>query len=144
MTNKAHVKYLDLASIQIIYEELYEFAIHDGEPIAPFERALVGRSQLAGILGSVAHVVFERELYPTISDKAAFLFYTIAKNHVFINGNKRMASLCVEIFLLINGHKLHVTADELTGKVLEIVLSDAKAYASVMSSLTVWVRDHIE
>lgn len=143
MTDRGLVEYLDLATIRRIYDGLYGFAAKSGEPIEPFERALMQRDTLESILSSIAHQVFGRELYPTIADKAAFLFYSIAKNHVFINGNKRMASLSVEVFLINNGYEFFATADELTAKVLEVVLSDARSHEAVKRELSTWIEDHI-
>ena len=35
------------------------------------------------------------ELYPTLAEKAARLAYGIAKNHPFLDGNKRAATACM-------------------------------------------------
>jgi death-on-curing protein len=44
--------------------------------------------------------------HKSIFDKAsAYLFY-LAKNHPFVDGNKRIAFACNDIFLLLNGYKL--------------------------------------
>ncbi|MBI2022749.1 type II toxin-antitoxin system death-on-curing family toxin [Candidatus Daviesbacteria bacterium] len=47
-----------------------------------------------------------KDLYPTIFDKAAALLQSILKNHPFIDGNKRAALLSATTFLRINGYKL--------------------------------------
>jgi prophage maintenance system killer protein len=39
------------------------------------------------------------ELYPSIEEKAAHLFYFIVKNHSFTDGNKRIAALIFVWFL---------------------------------------------
>ena len=38
-------------------------------------------------------------VYPTIEEKAAMLLYLIVKNHVFVDGNKRIAAACFLLFL---------------------------------------------
>jgi prophage maintenance system killer protein len=38
---------------------------------------------------------FDVEFYPTIYDKAACLFFSIAGGHIFTNGNKRTAVLAL-------------------------------------------------
>lgn len=43
------------------------------------------------------------EFYPTIYDKAACLFFSIAGGHIFRNGNKRTAVLAIDQFLMANG-----------------------------------------
>lgn len=45
----------------------------------------------------------DKELYPTIEEKAAMLLYLIVKNHSFIDGNKRIAAACFIYFLEQNG-----------------------------------------
>ena len=46
--------------------------------------------------------VFGSDAYPTIYEKAAALFESIAKNHAFHNANKRTALASLIIFLKIN------------------------------------------
>ncbi|CEP68458.1 Death on curing protein [Moorella glycerini] len=45
------------------------------------------------------------DLYPTLFAKAAVLAESIAKNHPFIDGNKRMAVVLASIFLERNGYR---------------------------------------
>lgn len=47
-----------------------------------------------------------KDLYPTCFEKAAALLESLAKNHPFVDGNKRMAWACFDIFLEINGYSL--------------------------------------
>jgi death-on-curing protein len=42
----------------------------------------------------------------TLAELAASYCYGIAKNHAFVDGNKRAAFLCVGLFLAINGYRL--------------------------------------
>ncbi|MDC3416658.1 type II toxin-antitoxin system death-on-curing family toxin [Aquibacillus salsiterrae] len=46
--------------------------------------------------------VFGSDAYPTIQEKAAALFESIAKNHAFHNANKRTALASLIVFLKIN------------------------------------------
>jgi prophage maintenance system killer protein len=43
-----------------------------------------------------------KDLYPTIEEKAANLLYFITKNHSFVDGNKRIAAACFLYFLDMN------------------------------------------
>jgi death-on-curing family protein len=45
---------------------------------------------------------FGQDFYPTIFDKAACLFFSIAGGHIFTNGNKRTAVLALDQFLSAN------------------------------------------
>lgn len=42
----------------------------------------------------------------TIADLAASYAFGLAKNHPFVDGNKRIAYLSIGLFLAINGHQL--------------------------------------
>lgn len=55
---------------------------------------------------------FGRELYASLAAKAAYLFVHIASGHIFSNGNKRTAALCLDTFLLINSQYLTLSNDE--------------------------------
>lgn len=43
---------------------------------------------------------------PDVADLAAAYGYGLARNHPFIDGNKRTAFVAVELFLALNGHEL--------------------------------------
>ena len=43
-----------------------------------------------------------KELYPSIEEKAANFLYLIIKNHVFIDGNKRIGATLFIYFLFTN------------------------------------------
>jgi death-on-curing protein len=49
---------------------------------------------------------------PDIAQLAAALAYGIAKNHPFIDGNKRTALVIVRTFLLLNGFSLDASQEE--------------------------------
>lgn len=48
----------------------------------------------------------DEHFHKSIFDKASAYLYHLAKNHPFIDGNKRIAFACTDIFLLLNGYKL--------------------------------------
>lgn len=54
-----------------------------------------------------------KELYPTLLNKAALLFYLVIKNHPFENGNKRMAVVLMLYFLFKNEKFITVEPDAL-------------------------------
>ena len=68
--------------------------------------------------------VFNRELYPSIWLKAAYIIQKITKKHIFIDGNKRTAYLCLLLFLKKNSWELHLNADEGEAFVVQITLAD--------------------
>jgi death on curing protein len=49
---------------------------------------------------------------PDVADLAAAYAYGIARNHPFVDGNKRTAVVVSETFLALNGHELTATNAE--------------------------------
>ncbi len=62
---------------------------------------------------------FGVDFYPTIYDKAACLFFSIAGGHIFANGNKRTAVLALSQFLYANSIFLIFTNKELERVAIE-------------------------
>lgn len=80
-----------------------------------------------------------KELYPTVFDKTAQLFYSIVKNHAFKDGNKRTAIWILQLYLNANDYKLYVTDKELT----ELALATAKSEYKALDVKT-WIVEHIK
>lgn len=55
---------------------------------------------------------FGELLHPTIADQAAAYLYHLAKNHAFVDGNKRVALGVTEAFLRLNGYNLAFTDEQ--------------------------------
>jgi death on curing protein len=51
-------------------------------------------------------------LHPTIYEQAGAYLYHLARNHPFIDGNKRTACAVMETFLSLNGYKLKLSDDD--------------------------------
>jgi death-on-curing protein len=65
-------------------------------------------------------------LHPTLADQAAAYLYHLAKNHPFIDGNKRTAFAVMDTFLRLNGARLGLPPEqayELTMQVAQGQLS---------------------
>ena len=61
--------------------------------------ALERNKGLKGIIGAIYQSFDNKDLYPTIEEKAANFLYLITKNHTFIDGNKRIAATLFIYFL---------------------------------------------
>ena len=61
--------------------------------------ALERNNGLKEIIGTIYASFDEKDLYLTIEEKAANFLYLITKNHVFIDGNKRIAATLFIYFL---------------------------------------------
>ena len=61
--------------------------------------ALERNKGLQAIIGSIYATYDGKDVYPTIEEKASNFLYLITKNHVFIDGNKRIAATLFIYFL---------------------------------------------
>ena len=59
------------------------------------------------------------ELYPSIQAKAAQLCFGIVKNHPMIDGNKRLGTHVMLVFMALNGYELLYTQQELSNTILD-------------------------
>jgi len=70
-----------------------------------------------GLLESAVNAPFQtfdgENLYKNIFDKAAHLAHGLAKNHGFVDGNKRVAIHAMLVYLMINDIDLDYTQEEL-------------------------------
>ena len=89
-------KWLDAAVLRAVHEE--QLAEHGGAP-GTRDNGLF-ESALARPLNLVAYGD------PDAADLAASYGCGIARNHPFIDGNKRTAFVAVELFLALNGRRL--------------------------------------
>lgn len=134
--------YLDREDLEIIHSLLAKRAESDGEPIPPFN--LAKESDLDALMAGPRQHFFGRDAYPTIEEKAAFLFYSINKRQIFLNGNKRMSTLCLIVFLAVNGRTLDVVPDELTAKALWLANTDSLEFPAVKEDLVRWIHAHAQ
>ena len=77
-----------------------------------------------------------QEFYPTVEGKAASLLFGLARNHAFIDGNKRVALLATLQFLNANGYDLDLSPVE---DAYRTVVQVASGNLSV-DDLTDWIR----
>jgi death on curing protein len=71
-------------------------------------------------------------LHNDLSEMAAAYLYHIARNHPFVDGDKRTALAAALVFLWLNGFRLHADEDALTDLVQRVAVGKAaKAEAAV-------------
>lgn len=61
-----------------------------------------------------------QEIYPSIFEKAAAYLYHIARNHPFIDGNKRTAYFATRVFLEMNDTPKHFKKEDLEEVVIQV------------------------
>ena len=75
---------------------------------------------------------------PDLAELAAAYAFGIAKNHPFVDGNKRTAMVVSETFLDLNGGELEATDAEI------VVTFEALAGGQLSEAeLAAWFRDHL-
>ncbi|NDZ12684.1 type II toxin-antitoxin system death-on-curing family toxin [Variovorax sp. WS11] len=92
---------------------------------------------LQSALARPRHLVAYGE--PDLAELAAAYGIGIAKNHPFVDGNKRAALLAVGLFLALNGWRLNVAQAEAT-----LVMFEVAASAIDEQGFAAWVRDHLK
>lgn len=96
-----------------------------------------------GILESALLAPFQnfdgKDMYPSIQAKAARLGYGLIQNHPFIDGNKRIGTHSMLVFLALNGIELEHTQEEL----IETILSVASGKTDA-AGLLEWILNHQE
>lgn len=78
-----------------------------------------------------------KDLYRTLFDKTAALFIGLVKNHPFLDGNKRTATVALGVLLEMNGYRLTATTKDLADWV-EARASSKPDHPAVV----LWIRKH--
>lgn len=94
-----------------------------------------------GLLDSALARPLNLALYddPDVADLAAAYATALAKNHAFVDGNKRAAFLALGMFLALNGHRLRATQVDATLTMLAVAAGEIS-----QKGLSQWIRDHME
>ena len=74
---------------------------------------------------------------PDFADLAASYGLDLAKNHAFVDGNKRAAFLAIGLFMHLNGYRLQATQADVTLTILALAASEITEDESAA-----WVRSH--
>ena len=95
----------------------------------------------AGLLESALQRPLNKFGYnqPDLFDLAAAYAYGIARNHPFVDGNKRMALVACRTFLLLNGYQLAATGQEKYKTFIGLAAGELDEDA-----LAAWLREHSE
>lgn len=75
---------------------------------------------------------------PDVADLAASYAFGIARNHPFVDGNKRTALVVSETFLMLNGYTLTATDAEVVVAFLALAAGELS-----VDELADWFRGHI-
>jgi death on curing protein len=95
-------------------------------------------SALKAAIAAPLQTFDDTELFPTEIEKIARLAYGLTCNHPFIDGNKRIGALVLQILLRENGYRLHPGHYELSDIFLSIARDEANN-----DDLAQWIRKHL-
>ena len=121
------MNWLLLEAVYAIHE--IELAEHGGAP----------GIRNAGLIESALARAQNKAAYgnPSIDDLAAAYLFCFAKNHGFVDGNKRIAFLTADMFLRRNGYEIDATQPEIIALVLSVASGEIdEGFASR------WIRKH--
>jgi len=74
---------------------------------------------------------------PDVAQLAAAYGFGVARNHPFVDGNKRTALVAIELFLLLNGWELHASDADCVMQILALAAGELDE-----DSLAAWIRAH--
>ena len=80
-----------------------------------------------------------KDLHPSLHAKAAALGFSLALNHPFLDGNKRVAHAAMETFLMLNGSEIVAAVDD-----QERLMLDLAAGRVTREQLTERLEKHLQ
>ena len=96
------------------------------------------RGALESALARPAATFDGDDLYADIPDKAAALMHSLALNHPFVDGNKRVAAFAAIVFAESNGHACLAMPDELVETTIAVA-----AGSMAVEALAIWFRQRL-
>jgi death on curing protein len=120
-------RWIDKAALQLLHDE--SLAEHGGRA------GLRDEGLLDSALGKPLNMAAYGE--PDVADLAASYATGLAKNHPFVDGNKRAAFLAVGMFLYLNGYRLQTTQADAIVHVLGLAAGDI-----TQQEFAAWIRQH--
>mgnify|MGYP000022898981 CR=1 FL=1 len=96
------------------------------------------RSCLEAALSAPLQSFAGKDLFATDFDKLARLGYGLVANHAFLDGNKRIGAMMVQLLLKWNGYALKLKPGELADMFLSLAAGTATE-----TDLLIWLKAHI-
>ncbi len=138
--------YLDIKLMEKMCHPLAVAIFNDSnDPIPSFQ--LHATQLLESSLGMPKQTYGGKDLYETVADKAVILYFSLIKNHPFQNGNKRVATTSLLVFLWINDFWLKVSDEELAQWAIDVAqFKDTPAFTreELFVKLKLWIDEHLE
>jgi death-on-curing protein len=132
---------LSLSEAEYIAHGIAQSLMEYDEPVPPFSTRHPGR--LESCLEQPFITYDGVELYPSLPDKAAMLFYLVIKNHPFENGNKRMAVSLMLVFLYINKKWIEASPKGLYDVACDVAKSSPKNKDAIVEIIAQFLRRNL-
>lgn len=126
---KREPKWIDKRALLLLHEE----------SLATFGGAANLRDE--GLLDSAlgrAPIQWHYKKAADLADLAAAYGFGLAKNHAFVDGNKRVAFLAIGLFLAINGKRLKADQPDAIRTILALAAGELTE-----PELAAWIRQHV-
>jgi len=123
---------------QILLDDILEFHSELVESDIPIGDGVRDMALLESAVNAPFQTFDGQELVPGLYEKASRLLYGIAKNHAFVDGNKRIAVHAMEVFLIMNDVVLDYNIEEMEELVVGIADSTF-SYEYVVN----WIEKHV-
>ena len=120
-------RFLSKPAVLLLHEE--SLAEHGGAP------GLRDEGLLESALARPQHLLAYGE--PDVFGLAAAYGFGLARNHAFVDGNKRAAFLATGLFLALNGWRLTASQGEATLTILALAAGDLSE-----DEFAQWLREH--
>ncbi|MBP1657264.1 MAG: death-on-curing family protein [Bacteroidetes bacterium] len=95
------------------------------------------RGLLASALAQPRMTVEKKFLHRSIFDKAAAYGFHVCRNHPFVDGNKRIAFVLMDIFLQQNSWNLEASEEEAYEVMIQLASGDLNK-----AGLATWLKAH--
>ncbi len=133
--------FLTIAEVEQIAYQLAQETMEFDEHIPAFSTRFPNR------LESCINVPFQtfgdKDMYSTLIQKAAILFYVMIKNYPFQNGNKRIAVTTLLVFLLMNHKWLSVNPHDLYEFAEWVAKSDRELKRGVVHTVEDFLKKYL-
>jgi len=126
---------------QLSHRLAVAFFAEYNEPLPDFSQH--DRALLDSALSLPRATYGRKELYPSLQAKAAIMFYSIIKNHAFPNGNKRLATATLLVFLYLNGCWIMSEQEAIYRWAIEVAESSPTDRDEIVSRLSQWLKQRI-
>jgi len=109
-------RFLSFSEILEIHQD--QIALHGGEP------GIRDVELLKSAMGMPSATYAGEFLHTDIYEMAAAYLFHLAKNHPFVDGNKRAGVVAALVFLILNGHECKAPENDLVEHVIAIACGE--------------------